>query len=518
MTSIYLNPYSIPYSNWYSVLQFGATGDGVTDDTTAIQTAITRAANNGGGIIYFPRGTYAVTGLTVSAANITLVGTGLRSTIIKKSASTASTQAILITADYCGVKNLTIQGVTSAAYVVDENGITIRGTSSAVQINGINIDTVEVYNVGRAGIDVFYASNVLVNNCRTHNCGYIGIGFWSSKYCDATWNEVHTITPGTASNAYGIVYSYKQAGDTQASYGKAEHNYIHDISLWEALDTHGWTHVQFANNTIYQCKRGIIIGIDALNNFVPSYCSASNNTMDAGSLGTILEGIILAGIDGGAHAIGGAISDNVIKTYTGYNTSFGAITVYSTTGCAITGNSLYNSYGCGINLYKDNTDVLVVGNTVAGIVTGLANASGIASRSTGNTGLLLGNVIDATAEYGIYAPFDSTGIRMGNNPITTSGTTYSHPANLGIGREIYGSGTVDPGNCVDGTALAPLTITVTGAQLGDAVEFSAPYDLQGLTVTAYVSATNTVAFKIWNKTGGAIDLASGTWRVRVTKL
>lgn len=53
---------------------YGAVGDGVTDDTTAIQAAITAAAANGGGRIYFPKGIYAVTGIVVTTSNITLHG------------------------------------------------------------------------------------------------------------------------------------------------------------------------------------------------------------------------------------------------------------------------------------------------------------------------------------------------------------------------------------------------------------------------------------------------------------
>ena len=40
---------------------FGAYGDGVHDDTTAIQNALTAAAGNGGGIVYLPAGKYKLT-------------------------------------------------------------------------------------------------------------------------------------------------------------------------------------------------------------------------------------------------------------------------------------------------------------------------------------------------------------------------------------------------------------------------------------------------------------------------
>lgn len=59
-------------SQWYSatngiynVKRFGAKGDGSTDDTTVIQSAITAAYNNGGGTVYFPPATYRLSGQLV---------------------------------------------------------------------------------------------------------------------------------------------------------------------------------------------------------------------------------------------------------------------------------------------------------------------------------------------------------------------------------------------------------------------------------------------------------------------
>ena len=43
---------------FYSVLDYGAKGDGTANDTTAINAAIDAAAKNGGGTVYFPAGEY----------------------------------------------------------------------------------------------------------------------------------------------------------------------------------------------------------------------------------------------------------------------------------------------------------------------------------------------------------------------------------------------------------------------------------------------------------------------------
>lgn len=80
---------------------------------------------------------------------------------------------------------------------------------------------------------------------------------------------------------------------------------------------------------------------------------------------------------------------------------------------------------------------------------------------------------------------------------------------------LEGSLVWNPGNLVDGAGETSTAITVTGAAFGDYVLAAAPYDLQGIVCTAYVSAANTVKIRLQNETTGAIDLASGTWKVRV---
>jgi hypothetical protein len=80
---------------------------------------------------------------------------------------------------------------------------------------------------------------------------------------------------------------------------------------------------------------------------------------------------------------------------------------------------------------------------------------------------------------------------------------------------LTGSAVYDPPSLVDG-AGATTTVTVTGAALGDYVEgVSFSLDVQGITLTGWVSAANTVSVRFQNETGGTLDLASGTVRAAV---
>lgn len=85
-----------------------------------------------------------------------------------------------------------------------------------------------------------------------------------------------------------------------------------------------------------------------------------------------------------------------------------------------------------------------------------------------------------------------------------------------VGFNFIGSAVYDPPNLADG-AGATTTVGVAGAVLGDFVIASFSLDLQGITLTSYVSAANVVSVRFQNESGGALDLASGTLSVKVIK-
>lgn len=83
-----------------------------------------------------------------------------------------------------------------------------------------------------------------------------------------------------------------------------------------------------------------------------------------------------------------------------------------------------------------------------------------------------------------------------------------------LGLPLTASATFDPAASADG-AGETTTVTVTGAKLGDFAVASFSLDLQGYTVTAYVSADDTVSVRFQNESAAAPNIASGTLRVKV---
>jgi len=139
-----------------SVKDFGAKGDGTTDDTTAIQAAIYYAQTNGG-CVYLPAGVYIIS----SSLNVQINSSGLPFTRPSIRGDGAGATTILQTANASG---LVITGYTSnPADYMDLEDFTLQGKSGANYGSGIsfsdsafvNIDNVEVlgWETGVYGID-----------------------------------------------------------------------------------------------------------------------------------------------------------------------------------------------------------------------------------------------------------------------------------------------------------------------------------------------------------------------------
>lgn len=120
----------------YNVKMYGAKGDGVTDDTSAINLAIAAIGDSGsGGKLYFPKGTYLVSSKINLSGNTTVCGDGYDNTIIRL-ANNSNTSVIGCAND------------SNLRYYIEIRDIGIDGNCSG-QTDG---NCVEFYNVSESKI------------------------------------------------------------------------------------------------------------------------------------------------------------------------------------------------------------------------------------------------------------------------------------------------------------------------------------------------------------------------------
>lgn len=114
---------------YYNVKDFGALGDGTTDDTAAINTAILAVYTAGGGVLFFPVGTYMISSAISLQPYVTLRGATPYFSIIKIRPNITWTAAAMIdtgtsAATDIGIESLGVDG-NKANLSTDDNGIGI---------------------------------------------------------------------------------------------------------------------------------------------------------------------------------------------------------------------------------------------------------------------------------------------------------------------------------------------------------------------------------------------------------
>ena len=159
--------------DFVSVKDFGAVGDGVTDDASAIQSAI----DSGASTIIIPEGVYRMTsGVSMAKASQSLIGFGGELAI---EGTTASQVVIQNDYPYCRFENLIVRSIIPGTYN-GYYGLNIRSNGDYCQI--INC-TFRDIRYTALFIDT---SNCFVNGLVTEHCGWDSLTF----YINATDNFV----------------------------------------------------------------------------------------------------------------------------------------------------------------------------------------------------------------------------------------------------------------------------------------------------------------------------------------
>ncbi|GGD88918.1 glycosyl hydrolase family 28-related protein [Paenibacillus nasutitermitis] len=149
---------------------YSAVGDGVADDTTAIQNAINAAQSAGGGVVFFPKGTYKISStLRVTAHNVQLEGTGKGSVVFLNK----STDAVIHIGDTTDMHNTThnkVKNLTIDRSVAPNSNVT-TSPSYGIRIDRARFTTLEGVTVYNAA----YGISVGVKNDSGLNTQFVTI-------------------------------------------------------------------------------------------------------------------------------------------------------------------------------------------------------------------------------------------------------------------------------------------------------------------------------------------------------
>lgn len=189
----------LPSDSWLSVSDFGAVGDGLTDDSAALQAAIDAAGTESW--LRFPReGTYAIaSGLTIpTGARIDLEG----STILRQAGSTWTGVQHMLTALNASdivIRNGKIDGnkdVDSLVAATSSIGGVLLNTCTDVVLRDLEITRTVINEPstgldGGAGIMLYDCSRVDLIGIHGHTNDRTAVLFWISDLCRIMDSRLH---------------------------------------------------------------------------------------------------------------------------------------------------------------------------------------------------------------------------------------------------------------------------------------------------------------------------------------
>lgn len=176
--------------NAFNVKDYGAVGDGITDDLAAIQVAVDACiASATGGIVYFPPGKYSIGDGSITVTNggsksIWFAGAGMyASRIVKTTTGTDDTIIWNCTTNPSGIQNLGIIAAVGGNFSVDGiscttmNGVFFENVWMGGFDNGFNLSGSDIHLTNciselNNSYGFVFDKNIKAVNCKSYLNGY----------------------------------------------------------------------------------------------------------------------------------------------------------------------------------------------------------------------------------------------------------------------------------------------------------------------------------------------------------
>lgn len=353
---------------WKSVKDFGAVGDGSTDDTTALQTAITRAAADGFDLL-FPDGTYKVT------STLTQTGTLVMGALSKygRVTITKATAGDLFQGASAVITNLAFTHTGTSGKILDLTGDGARAEGcSFTNASGNASDMVHCTRS-----DHYFGRNYFTNNEPTAYC--IHVERTAAGNCINGAIDNHNTFAGTGR---GIKFTSSSAGARPEGWSVEGNVLI--LTGATSIRVEAVLHLSIVRNIIDQAS---VYGIDVAPGsenidsllIEGNYIAASS----APTTGFAVE------TDNGAGSIFNLrICDNHVE-----QSGFGVVLRESVADFTVTGNTFANINVAGTSLSYNGANKGVIANNVfRGSNIHLALIDG----ATGVSVAVIGNVFPST--------------------------------------------------------------------------------------------------------------------------
>lgn len=287
-----------------NVKWFGALGDGVNDDTSAINSAVNYAIENGSNSIYFPETSnyYNVQG-TINLNNINgfrLFGAGIDMSSIRNKTQDNVALLKIIGSENIYVENLSFQnGVLKTDGTHDgleKNAITIEN-SSDIKLSNLKIE----YCSGFSGILIRKSSSIEMSSIRTFSNAYRHVSLQEET---SDISLINSVLDTTTLKDLDHTYLFCTGGtDFTSEYDFLSRNiYIDNCKFlnnpkWEGIDSHGVSNMTVTNCYVENVKVGIMIGYDDRVNAPYEFdnITVSNNIVKRGNGEADGNGIVIKG-------------------------------------------------------------------------------------------------------------------------------------------------------------------------------------------------------------------------------